>query len=278
MGDKENALSPGDMNEEKQEYDNVWADLLKGEETQRVKDLRYSTMHAERKSNEYEYVGPTLKANKRTDLFEYKGKVDKVDGEKIILVQDNNRTTAQKLNEGENKDFIIKFIYDFMPKFNLSSYVNKLVVKNGVNGENIIDFYFSKYLERFNNVHRFFLAELERVMKGDRRSQMLEATAVRFDAFHAFGENDGVTCLVNGLKFIGTSEYDGSYILRFSYKNIIKDDFIDKVYDKEAERKYKAKEKRQGFIHNVGYDINKKAKEDSDALYFGKAEGILNNE
>lgn len=278
MGNSEDALSPTDGIEEQMEQDSVWADLLKGELTERVRTLRYSTAHASRKSKEYSYVSGGTRAEKKNGFLAYKGKVDKKENETVVLVQDNNKTTAFKDEKTGTKDFIIKFIYEFMPKFNLSSYVNKLVIKEGEGGEKIIDFYFSKYLERYNNVHKFFLSELERVMKGDRRSQMLDVDSVRFDTFNAFGENDGVTCLITKLKFIETSEYDGSYILRYSYEKIIKDDFIHAVYDENAERKYTNKEKRDGYIENIGHKLYKEEEKEKDEAYLEKVDKLLNNE
>ena len=278
MGNSHDAISPSDGIEEQLEQDSVWADLLKGELTERVKTLRYSTAHASRKSKEYSYISGNNRASKRSGFLEYKGSVDKKEGEVVILVQDNNKTTAFKDENTGSKDFIIKFIYEFIPKFNLSSYVNKLVIKEGVNSEKIIDFYFSKYHERFNNIHKFFLAELEKVIKGDRRNQMIDVDSVRFDTFNAFGENDGVTCLVTKLKFIETSEYDGYYILRYEYEKIIKDDFIHTVYDENAEKKYTNKEKREGYIENIGHKLYNEEEGVKGEIYLEKVDELLKNE
>ena len=278
MGDKESALSPDASIEQQQEQDSVWQDLLKGELTERVKTLRYSTAHASRESKNYEFVSGTLGAKKRSGLLDFKGSVSRNDDEVIILVQDNNRTTAFKDEKNGGKDYIIRFIYDFIPKINLSSYVTKLVIKENTNGFKVIDFYFSKYLERYNNVHKFFKAEIERIMNGNWRSQILETNSVRFETFNAFGEHDGVTCLVEGLKFIGTDEFDGSYILRYTYDRLIKDDFIHTVYDENAEKKYLNKEKRDGFVHNISFDLDKQAKEEEEKEYNEKLSELLRNE
>ena len=98
FGSKEEALNKDLSIEQQQEVDCVWNDLIKGEVTQRVKDLRYETAHAVRESKHYEYIGNGI-AKKRT-MYEYKGVAENSEGFEIVLVQDNSKIITILTEEG----------------------------------------------------------------------------------------------------------------------------------------------------------------------------------
>lgn len=266
FGAKDESLGGGISHEKHDEKDSVWQDLLKGELTQRVIDLRYETAHADRESKRYSYVGGGL-AQKKTELFQYKGKFLPAENFNVFIVQDNKI--------GDNGSYILKFKYDFLCRFSLEKYCTKIILHRNED-RIILDVYVSKYREQYNNQHKFFISELDRISNGDTRSDLLDFNTIEFITFNAFGSDDGVTYILGKKEFVGIHEFDGSYVLRFksSINNV--DDYIDSVYNEESERKFKNKERRDGKkIDSFSDEMEKitTKTENEDFLY--KAEKII---
>ena len=81
----------GTTAEQQQETNNVYQNLLKGEVTQAVKELRYEMYQAERNSYNYKYSGGgSCEKKKSVDVKN----VDISDGEKIFLIQANRENTS----------------------------------------------------------------------------------------------------------------------------------------------------------------------------------------
>lgn len=263
MGDKSVSHLDGTSVEQQQEQDSVWADLLKGELTQRVKDLRYETMHAERKSKEYQYIGGGIAQHK--GFFDYKGNVENECGYKIIIVQENKNITG---SDSDNKEYIVKFKHDFIPRFKKELYLNKIVLKGDDNGKLFLDLYFSKYRIKYDNKHKFFLSELKRVYGGDTRSELVQISEISFTSLNAYGIDNGITKTYKIRELIKVSEFDGSYVINFSVDELSSDDFIESAYDEVSAKKFANKEKRVGFIENLGDIISveeeKKRKEEEN--------------
>lgn len=56
-GEKNSSASDGVGIEQKKEVDNVYSQMLRGEVTEEVKELRYEMYQADRKSHDYVYSG-----------------------------------------------------------------------------------------------------------------------------------------------------------------------------------------------------------------------------
>jgi hypothetical protein len=266
FGTKEESLGSGTSHEKHDEKDCVWQDLLKGELTQRVIDLRYETAHADRESKRYSYVGGGL-AQKKNKLFKYKGTYLDVEGYDVYIVQDN------KL--GDNGSYVLKFKYDFLCRFNLERYCKKIILHKNEN-DTILDIYVSQYRERYNNQHKFFISELNKIINGDRRSDLLDFNSVEFISFNAFGCDDGVTYSIGKKYFLGIYEFDGSYVLRFKCSIDDIDDFIDSVYNEESERKFKNKERREGVkIDSFDDELEKITTKEDNERFINKAKDII---
>ena len=269
MGNKEEALNPSSFCEEKEEQDSVWQDLLKGELTQRVIDLRYETAHTVRESKKYEYVGGSI-AKKNSFFTEYNGKIENSEGLKVLLVQDNDEDVATITTYDRVKRvFRLKFKYPFIPRFRTDMYVKKLVLREGNNGV-VADFYLSKYHERYNNEHKLFLSEIKRIVNGDRRSDIIDLDEVSFITYKAFGCDDDIEYMLNNFKFIDIVEYDGNYILRFMVDIFNVKDYIDDVYNEESAKKFENHELREKA--SLSFSVSKEAieKQEEDDNYYKK--------
>lgn len=245
FGSKEETLNKDLSIEQQQEIDCVWNDLIKGEVTQRVKDLRYETAHAVRESKHYEYIGNGI-AKKRT-MYEYKGVAENSEGYDIVLVQDNSKIIKGVGDAFDNPiiEYDIKVTAPFKLKHRVDSYLKKVILRKDNEEKYYLDLYFSKYLEKYNNVHKFFLSELTRVYEGkDMRSDILLINSVEFITKNAYGDNDDVVYKIGLTEFRDIKEFDGNYVLTFHAKIKEKDDLIRLVYDEKSAEKFNNKTAR----------------------------------
>ena len=301
FGTKEEGLNSGAADEEKNEVNSVWADLLKGEITQAVKELRYETAHVDREAKKYKSDGGG-RVSKRNTIFDYKGDAENSENYKIAIVQDNIHdinTVGEVVAENKNeKKYFFKFGQNFVPRYRLDEYIQKVVVKEIDKGENKyqIDLYtqdikeeekknsFKKELYdllenndgkdfedrdnyiQYSRTHKLFNAELERVYKGDRKSEIIDFNSFSFTTFqNTFGSDDGITYEYKDIVL-----YHGFYILKFECTLRTKKDSIDAVYDEIAERKFKNKENRETKKIDFGAEVEKVEKEMSDEDFYKK--------
>ena len=254
FGSKEESLNKDSSIEQQQEVDCVWNDLIKGEVTQRVKDLRYETAHAVRESKHYEYIGNGI-AKKRT-MYEYKGVAENSEGYDIVLVQDNSKIIKGVGDAFDNPiiEYEIKVNAPFKLKHRVDSYLKKVILRKDNEEKYCLDLYFSKYLEKYNNVHKFFLSELTRIYKGkDMRSDILLINSVEFITKNAYGDNDDVVYKIDLTEFRDIKEFDGNYVLTFHAKIKEKDDLIRLVYDEKSAEKFNNKTARDEKKSSVKY-------------------------
>ena len=254
FGSKEESLNKDLSIEQQQEVDCVWNDLIKGEVTQRVKDLRYETAHAVRESKHYEYIGNGI-AKKRT-MYEYKGIAENSEGYDIVIVQDNSKIIKGVGDAFDNPiiEYDIKVIAPFKLKHRVDSYLKKVILRKDNEGKHYLDLYFSKYLEKYNNVHKFFLSELTRIYEGkDMRSDILLINSVEFITKNAYGDNDDVVYKISLSEFRDIKEFDGNYVLTFHAKIKEKDDLIRLVYDEKSAEKFNNKTARDEKKASVKY-------------------------
>ena len=76
-------------------------------------------------------------------------------------------------------------------------------------------------------------------------------------------------------EIIGIYEFDGSYILRFRVSEDKSEDFIDSVYDEVSAKKFDNKEKRGGFIDNIGVIMSIEEDKNKKEEYANDAEELL---
>ena len=254
FGSKEESLNKDLSIEQQQEVDCVWNDLIKGEVTQRVKDLRYETAHAVRESKHYEYIGNGI-AKKRT-MYEYKGIAENSEGYDIVLVQDNSKIIKGVGDAFDNPiiEYEIKVNAPFKLKHRVDSYLKKVILRKDNEEKYYLVLYFSKYLEKYNNVHKFFLSELTRIYEGkDMRSDILLINSVEFMTKNAYGDNDDVVYKIGLTEFRNIKEFDGNYVLTFNAKIKEKDDLIRLVYDEKSAEKFNNKTARDEKKPSVKY-------------------------
>ena len=245
FGAKEDPSNDGTVFEQQNEQNSVYKDLLKGEVTQEVKELRHEMYFSERKSHKYKYIGNGI-VSKKNEIFDYPGKIDKTDGFPLQILQPNiedTGTLSENLSEVDyriknKKEFTIDIERDFIPRFRLEEFTNKLVVKRINENAVMLDFYTPIYKSQFNTIHKLFLKELENIYMGDVRSDVIDFKQVEFISFRAFGTDDLKKYTYNNIEFDNILIFDGHYVIKFT-ADIVNDgeDLINEFYCKEEEEK-----------------------------------------
>ena len=172
----------GGNTEVKDEADSVYKDLLKGEVTQAVRELRHEMYHSERESHEYTYTGGGRATKKKYDDTP---DLPCYEGYHIQVLQDNTEDTGgvvdgiTNADDGtkDKRDFTIIIERDFTPRFKIEEYVNKIVVERNDSNNIILDLYTTKYESQFNRKHRPFLNEIKRIINGDTRSDIINLSS-----------------------------------------------------------------------------------------------------
>lgn len=243
--------------------------LLKGELTEEVKQLRYRNYKIDRESKKYKYYAPTL-ALKRKDGKDNKFiSYDKSDGLDVITIQYNYAISEDILDaihqiedggRGKETKYKIEIERNFVPRFKVEEFLKKLVVKRFDETHAILDFYFSKYPERFFRTSedksfrsKAFIHEIEKIRDEKVKSDILDMEHLRFVTWHAYKQDDLFEFTFRNIWFKEVAEFDGNYILRF--KAQIEHDGIDLTaayYNKVMDEKYKNKEKKEVILDLSG--------------------------
>lgn len=236
--------------------------LLRGELTEEVKQLRYRNYKVDREAKKYKYFAPTLALKKKEGKDNKFISYDKSDGLEVITIQYNypmSEDILDAINQidnggrgGETK-YKIEIQRNFRPRFRIEEFLKKVVVKRLDETHAILDFYFSKYPERFFRTSddksfrsKPFIHEIENIRDNKVKSDILEMEQMRFVTKNAYKKDDLIEYVFKNIWFREVSEFDGDYILRF--KAQIFHDGIDLTaayYNREMDEKYKNKEKKE---------------------------------
>lgn len=250
-------VDPGVDNgiEQQKEVNNVYKDMLKGELTQEVIELRHEMYFSERLSHKYEYGG-NGRAIKKSNLVYDFGRIERSDGLPVILVQENKEDNGSLMDYGiyhtgeevelsekakgnlgvkGKRDFTINIQRDFTPRFRLEQHATKIVVKEMDDTHSLLDIYVPQAKSQFSNIDKFFLSELQKIYMGDLRSDLINFSQLDFITCNAAGENDLVKYAFKNIKFDNIIKFEESYVLRFTAENDEKHDFLDEVYDEATE-------------------------------------------
>lgn len=225
------------------EQNSVYKDLLKGEVTQEVVELRHEMYQSERKSHEYEYAGNGRV--KKKSIFNDFNNVFCEDGYEVQLLHMNSEDTGT-LSENfelgydgskDKRDFSFSIERDFAPRFRIEKYANKLVIERKGN-DVIIDIYVTKYRSQFDRVQRSFINEVESIIKGNTKSDVIDFDNLKFTSFKTVGSDDFKNYMYVSVSYYETVEHEGDFIIRFNGVVAVDgDDMLDEFYSEEAQRK-----------------------------------------
>lgn len=264
-GGKDSSAPDGVGVEQKKEVNNVYAQMLRGEVTEEVKELRYEMYQADRKSYEYTYTGGGHA--KKNNVFSFNGSADEDDGLAIEIVQENDvipisltdygivsygEHTAyddtkdndpDELHGGERR---IHVKYDFNPRFDISKFARKVVVKKTTDPQKKkLDVYFWDCPSQFERLSRLFVNHITNVYNKKERPDNFEITALSFISYKAYGTDATKLYAYVNLQYAGIKKFDGSFVV--SYIGDVEEngtDLLMDVYHEKTEEKIKNKEAR----------------------------------
>lgn len=258
----------------------VSKDLLKGEVTQEVEELRYRTYKVDRESKNFEYYSPTLA--KKKDISDSKFvKYENSDNLEIITIQpnvflteniydaiknisdkeiethqDENGNNTIEVNVGsfkQQKKYTIKLHRNeyVIPRYYLEEYTTRLVVKKCIEEQKyVLDFYVSKYPNVLDFKSKGFVREIERVKDEGWKSDIIEFNGVSFITSHAYQLDDMIEFNFKYPTFKEIIEFDGHYIIRYRATLNKQHDMLNDFYSKTMDEKYKNKEAKE-VIYNI---------------------------
>jgi hypothetical protein len=254
-GNKDTDVGNGSSIEQQKEVQSVYKDMLKGEITQEVIELRHEMYFAERASKKYKYTG-NGRAVKMNDIIKYNGDLETSDGLDISIVQENKEDVGSlldyeiynignevalgeksqgDLSKSKQKKFTINIKRDFLAKFNIEQYTEKIVIKQLNDDESIIDIYVNQYMKQFNNIHKLFLKQIEQIYTGDIRNDIIEFNSISFITNNAYGAEDLLEYEFNNIQFENIIRFNEFYVLRFLGKNVkYGNDLLNDVYDERT--------------------------------------------
>lgn len=254
-GNKDTNIGTGSSIEQQKEVQNVYKDMLKGELTQEVIELRHEMYFAERASKKYKYTG-NGRAVKQNNINEYKGKLEESDGLEVSLVQENKEDPGSLMDFGiynmgvdvsyekkvdeqlrniRQRKFTIHIVRDFIPRFNLENYTSKIVLKPLNENETMFDIYISKYVKQFDNIHKLFLKQIEQIYIGDTRNDILDFKTLDFITYKAYGADDLLEFEFKDIQFENIIKFDEFYVLRFIGRNVkYGNDLLNDIYDERT--------------------------------------------
>lgn len=254
-GNKDTDIGNGSSIEQQKEVQSVYKDMLKGEITQEVIELRHEMYFAERASKKYKYTG-NGRAVKMNEIIKYNGDLETSDGLDISIVQENKEDVGSlldyeiynignevalgeksqgDLSKSKQKKFTINIKRDFLAKFNIEQYTEKIVIKQLNDDESIIDIYVNQYMKQFNNIHKLFLKQIEQIYTGDIRNDIIEFNSISFITNNAYGAEDLLEYEFNNIQFENIIRFNEFYVLRFLGKNVkYGNDLLNDVYDERT--------------------------------------------
>lgn len=244
-----------------QVIDNIYNDLLRGEETQRVKETRdefYRTLQASENlivdvhvdggdidDEGNENVTLSGMVRKKTPLdFVCKIKTFNPENLPLKCIQDNIIVPEKSVFSSNNMLTSSKHVSvfkikreGFTPRFKIEDYANKLVIRNIDDKTSYLDFYISKYASQFGFTYTegkdgkpeikkdnssLLISELTRLMKKEiRTSDVVEIKELVFDTEKAYGVPNPSHFEFNNISFISINIFDGNFVITLKANNVV---------------------------------------------------------
>jgi hypothetical protein len=276
------SVENGSSIQQKVEKKSVWNDLLNGEVTQEVEELRYEMFKAEELSNEYQYVGngqarkkkgtdETI-ANKRKKFIQYNVDIEYSVKESMDLIEAYNEKGLESWKP--RKVFKATYSNPFT-RFRLENCVHH--VKVDISEEPyktymyFIDDDLNRQVRPLVNLIKKTKADVERLKESGNDVQLrtYKEKSELFTELYTFGFTtlNATNDVPNGIDYhfkeptlTDILEEDGYVVLVYSWKifegNVL---LSERFKSKTAEEKFKNKEKRENYKPTLG--INSKQEE-----------------
>ena len=228
---------------------NVGKDLLKGEVTQEVEDLRYSTYKVYKESNNYEYLGNGVAIKKEKIDFNINN-FSFVQRNKIFCKSVYESFDDTK--DGDADKFTLIIGYETSPRFKLERFAECLTVC-GTNGNVDITFRFNKAYDLSSPITKMFYNELMKLEDSERGNEIYSnnISNLCFTTYKAQGEDDFIMYVFNNLRPKNYELLDQYVNITFTTNDFTRQDLTEKFFSKNQQDKYEmkiSKEKNISFL------------------------------
>ena len=264
--------------EEQLSEEGLYADLLRGELTQEVVEMRDSNYRGYKGSFDYQYVGNGNVKKKEDNMMSPKLNVYNPENYDIILIQDNKAVVegayeviiSQDANEGDKinnrtNEYYIKIEREAFPRFLIEKYVKKVVVRGESHDNVFVDLYCSTYARQFIPTDSLFITELKNIYeKKIKPSDTVEIESIEFITDGCYGAKD--ICLYNfqNLNYQSIDMYDGNFVISYkAYPVCLGLDLTEKYRTEEMDKKYAEKAMRKDASLNFEAIAEKEDKIDT---------------
>ena len=217
------------------QQNSLGVDLLKGEVTQQVEEMRYRTYLVNREADKYEYIMGDRGVKKET-----------VEGDKKRIVQKNKVHCKSIIEDIDDKlnEYQINIGYSDIPRFRLEQFIEYVELDLGDEPKILLKF--DKNLEMVDPISRSFVNSIKSFPKiiqptDWERYEYFRIPMLSFTTFKAQGEDDLINYTIHNLtldSFISADEY---IILKYNFSYYKREDLMDKYYSPTMDEKYKAK-------------------------------------
>ena len=256
------------------EHKSVYSDLLKGEVTQEVEELRWEMYKAEELANDYKYVGngqavkieqtEEQKKNKRLKFIQYNNDIEYGLQESLKMAE--SVSDANKMDYKPRKLFKIKYD-NACVRFKLENYFEKVSVnlKDGIKTK----FYFMndrtnkklvplinlllKYKEDLTSFDGDDIISIKSYIK--HQELLSSILSLEFTTFQATNNvPNGITYKFLNPKFNCIKE-EGEYVtLEFEWDKYEGGQLLsEKYHSKTAEEKFKNRERRKNYVPTIDF-------------------------
>ena len=237
-------------------------DLMKGilsEETRKLRWRMYKVM-ANSRNKQISSDSNGEAVSKDIDYTKDINKLDILQPEGQVKVCLFNREQTVSLGDiGEIKESMTKAELDgklrtkrrvyvsreYLPKFEIENYADRVVVSE--NGDNLytLDFYISRYVDIYDKRTPFLVSEIEKAKVKPRFCDMLDIKTAGFVTSNDVGAEDFLEFLYDIKSFTGVLDYKGYFILRFTGEAVINgESIIGEYVNEDLEGKYNRNEKK----------------------------------
>ena len=255
MGVTKEGKSVDNAIEEQVQEQGVLNDLLRGEVTQEVMELRDSNYRVFRHADDYQYLGNGNVVEKVKNMLQDDLKIYNPEGYKVLLIQDNKLIVKGFVESTENVDvegdivkedkderYTLKIEREVFPRFFIEKWVKKIVVREGNNNLKI-DLYCSSYARQFNPTDSIFINEMMQIYGNKTRNfDTVDICRINFITDKAYGVKDLMEYHFDGLKYEGMNMYDKDFVITYSTDcGYGLTDITDQFKTKEMDEKYASK-------------------------------------
>lgn len=253
--------------------DNVFSDLLRGEETQRVKEFRDRYYRVYLESKKYKYVVDAPKGDRDSaweDVFNPDcRRMVKIEGNtknKPKIMEDDSPMPVLVIQDStiDNKGEVVDVIKDkkvegvvhstvvtdiescifkierngFIPRILIEPYIKRVVVKKIDDTHSRLELYLPFYTRQFYKKDSLVKSEIERIRNGS-KSDLFDFESFLFITDNAWGTTDLRLFHFNDLVYENIDVFDGSYVVSFNCSNVLVDYDVTEQYRlKEVDEKY----------------------------------------